>query len=46
MSRKLQLLFRRDPSRDRQDGNIHYEGYEILWPDGRPVALGYLEWLK
>src|SRR5215831_16338154 len=40
MSRKLQLLFRRDPTRDRQDGKIHYEGYEILWPDGRRVALG------
>ena len=40
MSRKLQLLFRRDPTRDRQEGKIHYEGYEILWPDERPVALG------
>ncbi len=40
MSRKLQLLFRRDPTRDRQEGKIHYEGYEILWPDGRLVALG------
>lgn len=40
MSRTLRLLFRRDPSRDRQDERIHYEGYEFLWPDGQPVTLG------
>jgi hypothetical protein len=40
MSRTLRLLFRRDPSRDRQDERVCYEGYEFLWPDGRPVALG------
>jgi hypothetical protein len=40
MPRTLSLLFRRDPSRDRQQGSIHYEGYQILWPDGAPVALG------
>ena len=40
MSRTITILFRRDPSRDRQNGAIHYEGYQILWPDGRPVALG------
>ena len=40
MSRTLTLLFRRDPLRDRQTGNIHLEGYETLWPDGRPVAVG------
>jgi hypothetical protein len=40
MFRTLRLLFRRDPSRDRQDKHIHFEGYEFLWPDGRPVALG------
>ncbi len=40
MSRTLRLLFRRDPSRDRQDERIRYEGYEFLWPDGRPVTLG------
>jgi hypothetical protein len=40
MSRTLRLLFRRDPSRDRQDERVRYEGYEFLWPDGRPVALG------
>jgi len=40
MARSLRILFRRDPSRDRQDDRIHYQGYEPLWPDGRPVAVG------
>jgi hypothetical protein len=40
MSRTLTLLFRRDPSRDRETGNIRFEGYAPLWPDGRPVAVG------
>jgi hypothetical protein len=39
MARSLTLLFRRDPSRDRSSDRIDYEGYQILWPDGRPVAL-------
>jgi hypothetical protein len=40
MSRTITLLFRRDPSRDRQNENCQFEGYEPLWPDGRPVAVG------
>ena len=40
MSRYLRLLFRRNPSRDRSENDVAFEGYEILWPDGRPVALG------
>jgi hypothetical protein len=40
MARTLTLLFRRDPSRDRQQGLIQFEGYQILWPDGGSVALG------
>lgn len=40
MSRALTILFRRDPSKDRQDDSIHYEGYIPYWPDGRPVAIG------
>ena len=40
MSRTLTLLFRRDPSRDRQTEKIHFEGYQPLWPDGRPVSVG------
>lgn len=40
MSRSLTLLFRRDPSRDRQTEKVHFAGYEPLWPDGRRVAVG------
>jgi|SRR5579884_1796109 len=40
MSRALQILFRRDPSRDRRNDQIRFEGYEVLWPDGRPVGTG------
>ncbi len=40
MSRTLILLFRRDPSKDRHDEQIQFEGYEILWPDGKPVSIG------
>jgi len=40
MARTLTVLFRRDPTRDRQRGHIFFEGYEILWPDGRPIATG------
>ena len=36
----LTLLFRRDPSKDKRDDRVAYEGYQALWPDGRPVALG------
>jgi hypothetical protein len=40
MSRTLTLLFRRDPSRDRETDNIQFEGYAPFWPDGRPVEVG------
>ncbi len=40
MSRSITVLFRRDPSRDRSKGDISFEGYEVLWPNGRPVAVG------
>lgn len=40
MSRSLTVLLRRDYSRDREEQRIKYEGYQILWPDGRPVATG------
>ena len=39
MSRTLTLLFRRDPSRDRETGTIRFEGYVPFWPDGRPVSV-------
>lgn len=39
-ARSAVVLFRRDPERDREEGRILYQGYEILWPDGEPVAVG------
>jgi hypothetical protein len=39
-SRSLNVVFRRDRSRDRQDNQIHYEGYQLFWPNGQPVAVG------
>ncbi len=40
MERTLRVLFRRDRSRDRQRGHVHYQGYQLLWPDGSPCAVG------
>jgi hypothetical protein len=40
MPRTLTVLFRRDPLRDGQHGTVACEGYEMFWPDGRPVAVG------
>jgi hypothetical protein len=40
MPRTLTVLFRRDPSRDRQSEQVRFEGYQVCWPDGRPVAVG------
>jgi hypothetical protein len=40
MSRSLTVLFRRDPTLDRQKETIQFEGYNVFWPDGRPVAVG------
>jgi hypothetical protein len=40
MARQLTVLFRRDPSRDRQDETAHFEGYLPCWPDGQPLAVG------
>ncbi len=40
MPRRLTVLFRRDPLRDREREQIRFEGYEVFWPDGRPVAVG------
>jgi hypothetical protein len=39
MANTLTILFRRDPSRDRFENNVPFEGYEILWPDGRPADV-------
>ncbi len=39
MAHTLTVLFRRDASRDRHENNVAFEGYEMLWPDGRPVDV-------
>jgi peptidoglycan/LPS O-acetylase OafA/YrhL len=39
MSRRLTILFQRDPSRDRQEGHVQFTGYKILWPAGGPVGV-------
>jgi hypothetical protein len=41
MHRTLRILLQRDPNRDRQEGAVPYEGYTILWPDGRPIRVGF-----
>ena len=38
MARKLTLLFRRDPAQDRLEKDVRFEGYEVLWPDGRSAG--------
>jgi hypothetical protein len=40
MPRTLIVLFRRDPRRDCRHGTVSCEGYQMLWPDGRPVTVG------
>lgn len=39
-SRSLLLQFRRDPARDQIINQVEHVGFQILWPDGKPVALG------
>lgn len=41
MSRSLTVLFRRDPSRDREDERSRFEGYLPCWPDGRPLGVEF-----
>jgi len=40
MVRTLKVVFRRDPSRDCQRGDICCAGYQLLWPDSSPCAVG------
>lgn len=40
MARTVRVLFRRDPAKDRRDDHVEFEGYQLYWPDGRPVAVG------
>ena len=39
MARTLTLMFRGDPSKDRLEEKIPFEGYNILWPDGTAAEL-------
>jgi hypothetical protein len=41
MERTLRVLLQRAPTRDRQDNQVPLEGYEILWPDGNPLSIGF-----
>ncbi|MBY0231962.1 MAG: hypothetical protein K2W96_21980 [Gemmataceae bacterium] len=41
MPRTIRVLMRRDPSRDRLDRSIPLAGYALLWPDGRPLGVGF-----
>ena len=40
MSRTLTILFRREPCLDQDNSVAALEGYELYWPDGRPVEDG------
>lgn len=40
MSRTLTLLFRRDPSKDRPNEKVPFEGYQAFWPEGPQVDVG------
>lgn len=46
MSRTLRVLLRRDLSRDHVEEGIAYEGYQFLWPDGRPLTVGLTAFCK
>lgn len=41
ITRTIRVILRRAPSRDREDGPAPVEGYDILWPDGRPLGVGF-----
>lgn len=41
MVRSLKVLFRRKPSGDRQENRVQFEGYEFLWPNGRPLGVSF-----
>lgn len=37
---ELTVLFRRRPGTEHAHGGITFAGYDIAWPDGRPVQTG------
>ena len=40
MFRSVKVLFQRDPTKDLLSGKMFFEGYKLIWPDGRPVQVG------
>ena len=46
MSRTLRVLLQRYSSRDHVEEGISYEGYQFLWPDGRPLTVGLTAFCK
>jgi hypothetical protein len=41
MAHTLTVLFRRDPGRDRFHNQVPLVGYQMFWPDGKPVAMAH-----
>ena len=41
MERTLRVRLRPESARDRRSARISFDGYAILWPDGRPVSVGF-----
>jgi hypothetical protein len=41
MESTLRILLQRDPSRDHEDPQACLQGYNVLWPDGRPMSVGF-----
>jgi hypothetical protein len=41
METTLRILLQRDPSRDREDLRTCLQGYNVLWPDGRAMSVGF-----
>jgi hypothetical protein len=40
MFRSVKVLFQRDVTKDLLSGKMFFEGYKLVWPDGRPVGYG------
>ncbi len=38
--REVTILLQRRRERDEATDKVNYSGYDILWPDGRPVGIG------
>jgi hypothetical protein len=36
----LIVLLKRRPERDEAGQQVRYRGYDVYWPDGRPVSVG------